>query len=172
MIKPFVLTDYYKFKRISLKAKSRLDCTASTKSYSEFEVCRAIKATSPTEKRDETTIGSLVLYCNKVPDNFKGNVHRKADMSCTLKGKNLSSVFVPDVGKNLAYGDVKGTDDAMLFVFTDFKMVDGAIQPDGIVEIFIARGQSRNCVALYNLLEDGGLDEEIFSLRGKAQPEK
>lgn len=34
--------------------------------------------------------------------------------------------------------------------------------------MFICRGQSKNCQALYNLLCDGGLDDEIEAMRSKA----
>lgn len=38
-----ILTDYYKFERVAKIAKHRMDCTASTESYPEFENKRAIK---------------------------------------------------------------------------------------------------------------------------------
>ena len=34
----------------------------------------------------------------------------------SIKGNNLSSVFVPMPNSGLGYGDVRGTDDALLFV--------------------------------------------------------
>lgn len=116
-----ILTDYYKFKRLAILAKSRMDCIASTMSYPEFEEKRATKANKATEKRDATNVGDLIIYYNDVPSQFGGNVHRKADKSITLKGKNLSSVFVPDINSSFAYGDFKGTSDALLFVFHDLS---------------------------------------------------
>jgi hypothetical protein len=163
-----ILTDYYKFSRVATKAKLRLDCVASTESYPEFEERRATKATKATEKRDATNVGDLVIYFGGVPEQFGGDVHRKADKSITIKGKNLSSVYVPDPSNNLAYGDVRGTADALLFVFDGVEVVNGVIQAGATVEIFIARGKSKDRVPLYNLLSDGELEEELNDLRQRA----
>lgn len=163
-----ILTDYYKFCRVATKAKIRLDCVASTESYPEFEGQRATKATRATENRDATNVGDLVIYFGDVPEQFGGDVHRKADKSITIKGKNLSSVYVPDPSNNLAYGDVRGTADALLFVFDGVEVVNGVIQAGATVEIFIARGKSKDRVPLYNLLSDGELDEELNDLRQRA----
>ena len=163
-----ILTDYYRFERVASKAKSRMDCTASTHSYPEFEDRKATRANKATEKRDATDLGDLVVYYNNVPMQFGGSVHRKADKSISIKGHNLSSVYVPDVTKNIGYGDFKGTADALLFVFHNFNVVDGVIQPGSVMEVFVARGKSRDRVPLFELLSDGELDEEMDELRKKA----
>ena len=163
-----ILTDYYRFERVATKAKMRLDCTGSTESYPEFEEKRATKPQRATEKRDVTNVGDLVVYFGDVPGNFGGEVHRKADKSLTMKGKNLSSIYVPDPGSCFAYGDVRGTADAMLLVFNGFEVINGVVQPGASVEVFIARGKSKDRVPLYNLLSDGELDEEMNLLRQQA----
>ena len=162
-----ILTDYYCFEKVALKSKTRLDCTASTRSYPEFEDKRATKPTKGTDKRDATNIGDLVIYLGDVPEQFGCNAQRKADKSISIKGKNLSSVYVPDITNNYAYGDVKGTADALLFVFDDMQIVDGCII-SGAVEVFVARGKSHDKVGLYNLLCDCELDEEMAELRARA----
>ena len=167
-----ILTDYYRFERVARKAKSRMDCTASTHSYPEFEERKAIRVNKATENRDAINIGDIIIYYNDVPTQFGGDVHRKADKSISIKGKNLSSVYVPDVKKNIAYGDFRGTTDALLFVFSNLKVIDGVIQPGSIIEIFVARGKSKDRVPLFELLSDGELDEEISELRLKASPTK
>lgn len=163
-----ILTDYYKFKRIATKAKLRLDCVASTQSYPQFEEKRATKATRPTEKRDATNVGDLVIYYGDVPESFGGKAQRKADKCITIKSKNLSSVYVPEPESNLAYGDFKGTTDALLFVFHDFEVKDGRPIEGATLEVFVARGYSKDRVPLYNSLSDGELDEEIEVLRKRA----
>lgn len=162
-----ILNDYYRFEKVAFKSRTRLDCVASTCSYPEFEDKRATKPTKANDKRDATNVGDLVVYYGDVPDRFCGDVHRKADKSLTIKGKNLSSVYVPDITTNYAYGDVKGTSDAILIVFDDLKVVDGCIL-SGAVELFVARGKSRDRVSLYNLLCDGELDDEMSDLRDRA----
>lgn len=163
-----ILTDYYRFERVAIKAKLRLDCTYSTESYQELEEKRATKATKATEKRDATNVGDLVIYFGDVPDNFGGNVQRKADKSITIKGKNLSSVYVPDLQSGFGYGDFRGTEDALLFVFSNLCVVDGKIQAGAVIEVYIARGEAKNRVPLYCLLSDGELDEEMEALRRRA----
>lgn len=165
-----ILTDYYRFERVASKAKSRMDCTASTHSYPEFEERKATRANKATEKRDATDIGDIIIYYNDVPTQFGGDVHRKADKSISIKGNNLSSVYVPNVTKNIAYGDFRGTTDALLFVFHNLKVVDGVIQKGSMIEVFVARGKSKDRVPLFELLSDGELDEEISELRQKASP--
>jgi hypothetical protein len=144
-----ILTDYYKFEHLpDTKSKTRIDCTASTKSYPEFETLR-------------NKVGQLFVYLGNVPDTFGGNVHRKADKAIT-KTKNISSVFVPNIESCLAYGDVKGTQDAILII-TDKDYTQ--------VEIFTARGQRNNRNQLFDLLSDGELENETMTLRKQAVTE-
>lgn len=163
-----ILTDYYRFEKVATKAKMRLDCTASTESYPMFEQSRATKPRKANERFDAIAVGDLVVYFGDVPNNFGGDVHRKADKSLTMKSNNLSSIFVPDPALNLAYGDVRGTSDAILLAYEGFDVVNGKPQQGAILEIFIARGKSKDRIPLYNLLSDGELDEEMNVLRERA----
>lgn len=164
-----ILTDYYRFEKIAVKAKMRLDCTASTESYPLFEQSRATKPTKESSRFDATAVGDLVVYYGNVPDRFGGDVHRKADKSLSMKGKNLSSVFVPNPASNLAYGDVKGTADALLLVLNGCDVISGELRQGAAIEMFVARGYSKDRISLYNLLCDGQLDEEIEKLRSVAK---
>lgn len=167
-----ILTDYYRFGRTVSKAKSRMDCIASTNSYPEFEDRRATKAQRQTDKLDATNVGDLVIYYNNVPNRFGGDVRRKTDKNITIKSKNLSSIYTPDIANNYGYGDFRGSSDALIFVFHDVKTVDGRIEEGAVIEIFVARGKSKDRIALYNLLVDGELDEEMGTLRKQATKEK
>lgn len=167
-----ILTDYYSFRRVATKARTRLDCIASTQSYPTFEENRVTRANQATEKRDATKEGDLIIYCNDLPKSFSNEAQRKADKSLTLKGRNLSSVFVQDTASNLAYGDINGTADAVLLVFHDFTIINGVVQQGAAVELFIARGKGHEQVAMYNSLAGGELDEEMNLLRNQATVEK
>lgn len=164
-----ILTDYYRFEKVAHKSKMRLDCTASTKSYTMFEQSRATKPRKESEKFDAINIGDLIVYFGNVPNHFGGDVHRKTDKSITIKGNNLSSIFVPDPSLNFGYGDVRGTSDAIMLVFHSFDVNDGKPQHGAILEIFVARGKSKDRMALYTLMCDGELDEEMEYLRKRAQ---
>jgi len=138
-----ILTDYYQMAKLpDQRSKYRLDCTASSKSYPEFETMR-------------NKAGAFFFYFGDVPEQFGGDVHRKADKAVT-KTKNISSVFVPDVKQRFGYGDVRGTQDALLFIFgSDYSQID----------VYVARGQRNNRMQLYNLLSDGELTEEMEQLK-------
>lgn len=141
-----ILTDYYRMEHLpGTKSKSRMDCTLSTKSYPELEALR-------------NKAGKLFFYFHDVPEHFNARAKRKADKAIT-KTKSISSVYIPEITLPLGYGDIKSTQDALVFVFSeDFTQMD----------IFISRGQRNNRIALYNLLADGELDEEIEEMKKKA----
>lgn len=165
-----ILTDYYKFERVAVKSKLRMDCTASTGSYPEFEALRATKAKAASDKYDETKAGSLNVYYGDIPSTFGADAQRKAGKALT-KNRNISSVFVTDPESCQASGDCKGTSDVLLFQFHNLEMIDGRIQPGGIIEVFVARGKSHDRVPLYNLFSNGELDDEIQALREQAKIE-
>ena len=138
-----ILTDYYKAEKLpESKSKLRYDVTASTGNYEPFEALRNQK-------------NELFFYYGDVPDRFNGHVKRQAE-KCISKGKNISSVFVPDLTLLFAYGDARGTSDAILIIFNDNNTT---------IEIFVARGQRNNKRSLYFLLCDGELNSEIEIIR-------
>ena len=167
-----ILTDYYRFERLEdTISKLRVDCTASTKNYEPLEEKRATKAFRHTDKRDGCNVDDLFCYFGDVPEQFGGDVHRKADKALS-KSNNISSIFTPDPKSNLGFGDMRGTADALLFVFTDAQPVNDRLQAGAVIEVFVARGYAKDRVALYNELSDGLLDEEMDYLRQQATSER
>lgn len=140
-----ILTDYYLMKEMKVLKSHRLDCVASTGEYLPFEAI----AQRARDKR-------FFLYYNGVPDTFSADAKRKADRVIT-NGENISSVYIPDLEiPFLGYGDMKGTNDALLFLFSeDYKQL----------EIFIARGYKNDVRGLFTLFVDGELDAEMGKLR-------
>ena len=145
-----ILTDYYKFVHLpDCKSTMRRDCVCSTQSYPDLECLRNKQ-------------GKLFIYFGDVPQQFGGDVHKKADKAIT-KTKNISSVYVPDITKNSAFGDVKGTQDALLIINN----------PDySELEIFVARGYKNNRLNIWQNFIAGEYDFEIAELRKKAAAEK
>lgn len=138
-----IITDYYLFEKLSTKSATRFDCTTSTESHPELESLRNTK-------------GELFTYFVNVPDRFKGEVKRKADKSLTNRfGKNLSSLFVPDVTKPISFGDISHTTDAILVQFNP------TLEEPTQIEMFVCRGQKNNRLNLFNLFIDGELTSEI-----------
>lgn len=166
-----ILTDYYRFERVASKAKTRLDCVASTKSYPPFEEKRCTRATKASDKRDAVNNGGLIIYYGNVPDKYKARQERKPDKSISIKGNNLSSVYVPDIEAPFAYGDFANTTDALLFVYDGLADINGAIQAGAVLEVFVARGKTGHQKGLYEMLVDGALDAELAALREQATKE-
>lgn len=145
------LTDYYKMAKLpNCKSKLRFDCVASTGGYEPFEE----RAQRGRDKR-------FKFYYGGTPDTFTANAQRKADRAIT-DGESISSVFTPDLDNPLlGYGDTKGTNDALLFLFSeDYRQI----------EIFVARGLKNHSKGLFALYADGELSEEIEQLRAQAKP--
>ena len=168
MIKTF--TDFYRFERIAQKAKHRMDCTASTESYPEFENKRATKNCKGNNTRDEIKIGDLIIYWVASDSHIKAHRKRKADRSITIKSNNLSSVYNWKYIEDdywVAYGDFKGTTDALLIIHR-VKEIDATIQAGSIIDVFIARGKSNECHLFCSLYEEGAFDEELNILREQA----
>lgn len=146
-----ILTGYYKCADVTNKKSHRYDCTASTKDYAPFEAI----ATRAKVKR-------FYFYLGNVPEQFNADAKRKADRALT-NTKNLSSLYIPDLNTPLlGYGDTKGTNDALLFLFAD--------ESEKEVEIFVARGLKHNSRQLFDRFANGELDREIEELRARAQP--
>jgi hypothetical protein len=144
-----IITDYYKCQRLPEFSKNRtprFDCIASSASYPKFEAIA---------KR--ARVNRFFFYYTDIPERFDPAVRRKTDKSIN-NGKNITSVYMLDIQNfpNLAFGDIKDTTDALLFIFSD---------DDSVLEVFVCRGQKNNRVALCNLLADGELDEEIDFFR-------
>ena len=143
-----ILTDYYCYKRLeNQKSKSRLDCTASTKTYPDFE------------EKPFIYIGAN--------DHITASRHRKADLSVTSgKGKHITSIFPTDLKNGMAYGDNRGTTDLLLYVSKDFNIEsDGRITDGATIEVFIARGKKWDKNQINNLFLDGQLNAEMEQLR-------
>jgi hypothetical protein len=140
-----ILDSYYSFIKIEGK-KTRYDVEASTKDYEPFESLK-----KPT--------GELSLFLCDLPAHFKGEAHRRADKCLTAKGRNVSSIYIRDLVNFTGYGDVRGTTDAFIIVFSPDQQR---------FEVFMAKGKKNHSNALYNAFTDGELNSEMEALRLKA----
>lgn len=148
-------TAYYRFDKLATKSVYRLDCVAATNNYPAFEAMRA------TQKRGATNRGDLFFYLLDVPMQFGGDIHNKAAKSLTTsKGKNLSSIITPDHSSRYAFGDVRGTNDAILFV-VDMPAV----------EVFIFEGKAHKKRDIWQMACKGLFDEPLKAMRAAAKPQ-
>lgn len=146
-----ILTDYYKAQKLT-DAESRYDVTDSSQSYELFETLLINKR--------KYNVGGLSFNYVPRPSTFKSIDGRQADMAITKGNVSISSLFTPDVQKcQFKYGDVSGTKDALIAIFSPDKTA---------IEIFIARGYVNDVLALYEEIKAGYLDAEIEVLRARA----
>ena len=61
----------------------------------------------------------------------------------------------------MGYGDMAGTDDTLLFLFSEGHKK---------MEIFVIRGRKHNQKMLHTMFVDGELDEDMEHLREQAKP--
>lgn len=138
-----VFTDYYEISKVKDK-KTRYDVGISTCSYPPFE--RLLK----------NRTGGKSIYLVNRPAVWNGAQERRADKALTKGENNISSLIIPDPSINIAYGDIKGTEDAMIVLIYDNW---------NFLELFISRGQKNNKLNLYQLTCDGEFDDEMLQMR-------
>jgi len=148
-----IFTDYYKAEKLT-DAKTRYDITHSTGEYDYFENLLI-------NKRGFNK-GGLSFYYGGRPSHWKG---RKRDMAITKGSSNISSITKPDIERNYAYGDIKGTNDGFFMIINEDFIHVGVIE----IEIFIARGLRNDIHSLWNLFMEGELLHDIETLRKKAK---
>ena len=143
-----ILTDYFRFEKSSSnKSGYRIDCIASTQSYPVFENLRNVT-------------GQLFMYLDDAKGLHSSKFKREPD-KILFHTHNISEVFMPDIPRLLAFGNIFETLDAILMQCND-----------GIIEIMIARGQKNNQLQLYHLFADEVFSKEIEILRKQAISEK
>lgn len=130
--------------------KTRFDVVGSTGRHDFLE-------TILVNKRNPNP-GGLSLYLVDRPKKFIGG--DAVDKAITKGEFNISSIYVPNPEIPMAYGDINGTNDALLFIF-NCNTLEGVTE----LEMYIAPGQKHNKKNLYFLLVDHELDDEMEALR-------
>lgn len=143
-------TGYYRCEELKKLKSHRYDCVASTGNYSPFEALA-----------DRSHAKRLHFYYNGVPDTFNRYARRNAERAIT-NIKNISSVFIPDLNRPLiGYGDTRGTNDALIFVFA----------PDySAVEVYVAPGMRYNQRQLWEAFAAGAYTREVMELKAASRP--
>ena len=144
-----ILDCYYRFEQLPDSSKTRRDLIDYTNEY-------------PPLHRSNTE-GEVWIYITSAWAFVDAHEERQAEKAISSREGSVSSIYHPDPQyPRLGVGDVKGTEDALLFRFdsTDQKKLD----------IFVAKGKKSFKAQLFQWLRDGELDEEIERLkRGGSQ---
>lgn len=147
-----LLSDYYMAEKLKEhKAKYRFDIIKSTMEYDPFQL-------QLVNKRKPNLEGWSI---NFVPRPSKWGGEESPDRALTKGSQNISSIIFPEPGLPFGYGDVKGTDDALLLILNNDFLSKGI----NSFEILIARGHKHNKKNLWFELVDGELDHEILKLK-------
>lgn len=143
-------TDTYLFKHIS-KSATRLDVVSSTMSNDAFE--------QPiTNKKGE----QFLYFCGDTHSKGKA----KADYAITHGSYHMTGVFtIP--GERYGYGNIKGTNDALIFDLRNLTIIDGKIEDGAEMIIYIARGMARDARQLCQLVNSGEFDGEFLTLQSR-----
>ena len=161
-----ILTDYYIFRRLAgTKAKTKLACIGSTQSYEPLEALRAKKNFKGSATMDAIEIGDLSVYVSKGSEIVKGkNPDRMPDWSLS-KTRSITGLFRPDPSKPLGYGDMVDTRDLFLLLFHNWRTLGDIFVEGATVEVFVVRGGLNEREAIFSMLSDGLLDDDIAMLR-------
>jgi len=145
-------TDFYRFDRLDgQKSKTRVDCEVCTNSYQPLEALRG---------KD----GGLHVYITK---NYytQDGTNFKSDLALNC-GRHISSLYQPDPSKAMLFGDVMGTNDALIIQADELEInQDGVITEGGFIEVYVARGMKRDKYALWLAAVNGELDSGMEAMR-------
>lgn len=92
------------------------------KSANRYTTIKSTGDYEPLERLSNSKCPVPWLYVTNIPDRWSGEAHKRP---CTLNtGKaNISGLTFPNVVKypSVAYGDIQGTEDAVLVVFSECR---------------------------------------------------
>ena len=101
------------------------------------------------------------IYIQNDVSGINAKTRRKPCYRLSSGSSHLSSIYCEPDFPGLGYGDIKGTEDAILCVLSeDLKTV----------ELFVCKGKKSLVQILFGLLLDSELDSEIKALREQAKP--
>ncbi|HAC22944.1 MAG TPA: hypothetical protein DCF91_12785 [Porphyromonadaceae bacterium] len=145
-----VINGYYRFEKTTDK-KTRIDCTASTGNYSNFE--------------DLKRNGKLTIYLTGA-HAITSSRARKPDLALS-KTVHISGLYRQSLENPVYFGDVKGSSDVFLCKI-EGEIINGALAKGGVLHIYIAQGQTGNELQLYNAFMDGELETDVSLVEAKA----
>lgn len=139
------LTNYYRFQNVP--GKTRYDEITSSQQYPPFDRLRNKQ-------------GNLFIYFTQYQkNNAKASPSILPDYQIS-KQFNISGVFGLSLSSCFGYGDVRGTQDALLFIFS---------KDLASMEVFVAKGQKLRKKDLFEKLSRGELEEELNYMRGRGR---
>ena len=149
-----LVTDYYKFRQVL--SGTRFDEEVSTGCYAPFEALR--------NKRGKlfihiSGVGEICIHASH-KKKFSPSVSKASHIS-TINGFEKGAFYWSSSYTYFGYGDLEGSQDAILFVYDAFRRM---------MEVFIIRGCKHLTLTLYSFLKEGRLraDMEFLRKRGRA----
>lgn len=171
-----MITSYYKFKALpdevkqahGIRSKERLDCTHHSHTSND-----AYTGLKPFQNKK----GQLALYKTPARDIVKAHSKRMAEWSLNNGQLNLSSIYIEDMDcPEIGYG----------YPNAKPRLSNGQLNPlfdyrnDGYlfllnddyteIEVLIIENGRNLIGSYYQLMIDGGLNEQLQNLREQARP--
>lgn len=147
-----IIDGYLRFERDpSARSKSRLEMVSASMDLLPFI--------------DPNKTGRSWIYFSENQNYIKAAPGREPRATITSRrGNHITSMFTPSIDQNqLGYGDINGSQDALLFIL---EIADGCIKA---VVVLLAKGKKNVAYSLFQLLQDGELDQEINTLKKQTE---
>ena len=161
-------TDFYRFAKTQLSG-TRFECVSSTHSYAQIENT-ACKKDNP---KYSIKAGDIILRSINPMQigNYSIHVQQKAWRVTRLNNVSFSSVYMSNPQDVYGYGDIAGTQDGIIFKYTNYQERGKDVLEGAEIEVYIFRGQKASISLICAILNEGGEEEEALKrLRATATP--
>jgi len=139
---------YYRFRKV-LGKKTLMFLESYAREYDPLHVAK---------KRTN----QVYCYLTEKPFHIAAERERKPAFSISNDNyKHLSGIYIPDLKEkaNLGFGDIKGTQDGLLFEFSESYQV---------LELYVLKGQKNVIEQWYSIMADTELEQGLESIRNEA----
>ena len=138
---------YYRFRKV-LGKKTLMFLESYAREYDPLHVAK---------KRTN----QVYCYLTEKPFHIAAERERKPAFSISNDNyKHLSGIYIPDLKEkaNLGFGDIKGTQDGLLFEFSESYQV---------LEIYVLKGQKNVIEQWYWIMADFELEQGLESIKNE-----
>lgn len=104
--------------------------------------------------------GDIVLYVSQVPEPIRLKAKNKPSWELSAAGQHISGLYIPDYNRpDIGYGDIKGTEDALLWIKVCCQ-----------IELMVFKGKKPVKEFLYSMLASRSkeLEQDINGFRKQA----
>ena len=161
-------SDYYRFVKTQ-PTGTRFECVSSTHSYPLLEQT-ACRKDNPRYGIKENDILLRSLDPQQI-GYYNSHVKQKAWKTTRLNNAPFSSVYKRAPIDIYGYGDIAGTQDGIIFKYSNYQERGKDIEKGAEIEVYILRGQKAFISLICSILNEGGEEEESLKrIKATATP--